>query len=104
MSPRKAGMQPVIRVAPPGELKVYPVYEHRLDLLNLDREYQVEDAAEPRNPGGCRRGHFGQGRLTGARRYQARQEEIWTTIEGDRIETPRPTRPSRSISRRPCPY
>ncbi|MGP0063492.1 MAG: hypothetical protein ACLQGP_07840 [Isosphaeraceae bacterium] len=26
-------MQPVIRVAPPGELNVYPVYEHQLDLL-----------------------------------------------------------------------
>ncbi len=31
MSQRKAGMQPVIRVAPPGELNVYPVYEHQLD-------------------------------------------------------------------------
>ena len=33
MSPRGGGMRPVIRVAPPGELNVYPVYEHQLDLL-----------------------------------------------------------------------
>jgi hypothetical protein len=33
MNPRKTGMQPVIRVAPPGELNVYPVYEHQLDQL-----------------------------------------------------------------------
>lgn len=33
MSARRAGLQPVIRVAPPGELKAYVVYEHQLDAL-----------------------------------------------------------------------
>jgi hypothetical protein len=33
MNPRRAGMPPVIREAPPGELKIYRVYEHQLDLL-----------------------------------------------------------------------
>jgi hypothetical protein len=33
MSPRRAGMNPVIRVVPPTELSIYPVYEHQLDLL-----------------------------------------------------------------------
>jgi peptidoglycan/LPS O-acetylase OafA/YrhL len=36
MSPKKAAGQPlapVLRYAPPGELKVYAVYEHQLDVL-----------------------------------------------------------------------
>ena len=33
MSKQKPSLQPVVRFAPPGELNVYPVYEHQLDAL-----------------------------------------------------------------------